>query len=86
VSALRPVDGLEVASRLERILGRPERPLPLDEPLARLAGKRILITGAQGSIGSALLEHVDATEMAESVYAAVGFRDLGLILEYAPPG
>ena len=39
--------------RLERILGRPVRPLPLDEPLAKLAGKRILITGAEGSIGSA---------------------------------
>ena len=39
---------------LERVLGRPERPLPLDEPCARLAGKRILITGAEGSIGSAV--------------------------------
>ena len=38
--------------RLERILGRRERPLPLDEPLERLAGKRVLITGAAGSIGS----------------------------------
>jgi GNAT superfamily N-acetyltransferase len=28
---------------------------------------------------------VQATEMAEHVYAAVGFRDLGLILEYVPP-
>jgi FlaA1/EpsC-like NDP-sugar epimerase len=46
--------------RLERILGRSERPLPLDEPLARLAGQRILITGANGSIGSALLGLVDA--------------------------
>jgi ribosomal protein S18 acetylase RimI-like enzyme len=27
---------------------------------------------------------VQATEMAERVYAAVGFRDLGLILEYGP--
>jgi FlaA1/EpsC-like NDP-sugar epimerase len=39
--------------RLERILGRPVRPLPLEEPLSRLAGKRVLITGAEGSIGSA---------------------------------
>ena len=58
--SLRSIDGLGAASRLERILGRPERPLPLDEPLSRLAGKRILITGAKGSIGSALLEHIDA--------------------------
>jgi FlaA1/EpsC-like NDP-sugar epimerase len=60
LSSLRAVDGLGAASRLERILGRPERPLPLDEPLARLAGKRILITGANGSIGSALLQYIDA--------------------------
>jgi FlaA1/EpsC-like NDP-sugar epimerase len=58
VKLLRPAD---TASRLERILGRPERPLPLDEPLARLAAKRILITGANGSIGSALRELIDAT-------------------------
>jgi FlaA1/EpsC-like NDP-sugar epimerase len=50
--ALRPVEG--DANRLERILGRPERPLPLEEPLAALAGRRILITGAEGSIGSAV--------------------------------
>jgi FlaA1/EpsC-like NDP-sugar epimerase len=60
VSALQPVTGVGERSRLERILGRPERPLPLDEPLAALAGKRILITGAKGSIGSALLEHIEA--------------------------
>jgi FlaA1/EpsC-like NDP-sugar epimerase len=52
VSALHPVAG-SGENWLERVLGRPERPLPLDEPLARLAGKRILVTGAQGSIGSA---------------------------------
>ena len=46
--------------KLERILGRPERPLTLEEPLRRLAGKRILITGAAGSIGSGILEHLDA--------------------------
>jgi ribosomal protein S18 acetylase RimI-like enzyme len=28
---------------------------------------------------------LQATEMAESMYARVGFRDLGLILEYVPP-
>ena len=51
--ALRTVAGPGEADRLERILGRPERPLPLDEPFARLVGKRVLITGAEGSIGSA---------------------------------
>lgn len=52
--ALRPVADSGEANRLERILGRPERPLPLDEPLAQLAGRRVLITGAEGSIGSAV--------------------------------
>jgi FlaA1/EpsC-like NDP-sugar epimerase len=60
MSALHPVRNLGDLSRLERILGRPERPLPLDEPLETLAGKRILVTGAKGSIGSALLEHIKA--------------------------
>jgi FlaA1/EpsC-like NDP-sugar epimerase len=59
MSALHPVDGAEALSALERVLGRPERPLPLDEPLERLAGKRILVTGAHGSIGSAVLDHID---------------------------
>jgi FlaA1/EpsC-like NDP-sugar epimerase len=53
VSPLHPVASIPDDNRLERILGRPERPLPLDEPLARLTGKRVLITGAEGSIGSA---------------------------------
>lgn len=53
--ALRPLAGAE-GNRLERILGRPERSLSLDEPLAKLAGKRILITGAEGSIGSAVAQ------------------------------
>jgi FlaA1/EpsC-like NDP-sugar epimerase len=59
MSVLQPVAG--EAGRLERILGRPERPLPLEEPLARLAGRRILITGAQGSIGSAAAEILRGT-------------------------
>jgi FlaA1/EpsC-like NDP-sugar epimerase len=60
MSALRTVNDARSWSRLERILGRPERPLPLDEPLRRLAGRRVLITGAKGSIGSALLGHIEA--------------------------
>ena len=60
MSALHTISDAPHGSRLERILGRPERPLPLDEPLRRLAGKRVLITGAKGSIGSALLGHIEA--------------------------
>jgi FlaA1/EpsC-like NDP-sugar epimerase len=68
MSALRPVRDVGDTSRLERILGRPERPLPLDEPLVRLAGKRVLVTGAAGSIGGAAarllspVAHVVATD------------------------
>jgi FlaA1/EpsC-like NDP-sugar epimerase len=60
MSALHTVNDAGSWSRIERILGRPERPLPLDEPLRRLAGRRVLITGAKGSIGSALLGHIEA--------------------------
>jgi FlaA1/EpsC-like NDP-sugar epimerase len=61
MNALHRINGSNEPSRLERILGRPERPLSLDEPLAGLAGKRVLVTGAKGSIGSALLGHIQAT-------------------------
>ena len=37
---------------LERVLGRAPRPLALDEPLQKLAGERVLVTGAAGSIGT----------------------------------
>jgi FlaA1/EpsC-like NDP-sugar epimerase len=61
---LRSVADAGNANWLERILGRPERPLPLDEPLAGLAGKRVLITGAEGSIGSAVARSIgDAAEV-----------------------
>jgi UDP-N-acetyl-D-glucosamine 4,6-dehydratase len=68
MTVLRRVGDVGNASRLERILGRPERPLPLEEPLARLAGKRVLVTGAAGSIGGAAAKllnpvaHVVATD------------------------
>lgn len=42
-------------SWVERVLGRSQHDIPLDEPLAALADERILITGANGSIGSALI-------------------------------
>ena len=68
MTALRSVGDIGETSALERILGRPERPLPLDEPLARLAGKRVLVTGASGSIGGAAarllrpVAHIVATD------------------------
>jgi FlaA1/EpsC-like NDP-sugar epimerase len=34
------------------VLGRPPRPLDITDPVARLAGERVLITGAAGSIGT----------------------------------
>jgi FlaA1/EpsC-like NDP-sugar epimerase len=37
---------------LEAVLGRPPRPLDITDPVARLAGERVLITGAAGSIGT----------------------------------
>ena len=60
MSALHSINDAPHGSRLERILGRPERPLSLDEPLRLLAGRRVMITGAKGSIGSALLGHIEA--------------------------
>jgi FlaA1/EpsC-like NDP-sugar epimerase len=61
MNGLHRIGSANELSRLERILGRPERPLQLDEPLAGLGDKRVLVTGAKGSIGSALLEHIQAT-------------------------
>lgn len=43
-----------MTSDLARILGRLERPAPLGPPIARLRGDRVLVTGADGSIGSAI--------------------------------
>lgn len=37
------------------ILGRAESALHIDEPLSRLRGERILVTGASGGLGSALV-------------------------------
>lgn len=41
---------------VEAALGRPQGPAPLTEPLERLAGRRVLVTGAAGSIGAAVTE------------------------------
>jgi FlaA1/EpsC-like NDP-sugar epimerase len=40
---------------IERVLGRPVRPADLANPLARLAGERVLVTGANGSVGTSLV-------------------------------
>lgn len=42
------------AACVQAALGRPEHNIPIAEPLERLERERILITGAEGSIGTAL--------------------------------
>lgn len=43
------------SERVVTVLGRREWPLNLDEPLGRLAGQRVLVTGAEGSLGVELV-------------------------------
>jgi FlaA1/EpsC-like NDP-sugar epimerase len=45
---------VERGSGTERVLGRPVWSIPVGEPLSALADERVLVTGAAGSIGSAL--------------------------------
>lgn len=59
-----------MTDRLQLILGRRERPLPLEEPVARLLDQRVLVTGASGSIGREVAGtlrlagvHVDDTDL-----------------------
>jgi FlaA1/EpsC-like NDP-sugar epimerase len=49
---------------IEDALGREERVPDISEPLRLLASERILITGARGSIGSALVERLSAAGVA----------------------
>ena len=51
VTEVRPV-------AIEDLLGRPQNPLDRDAMQALIAGKRVLITGAGGSIGSELVRQV----------------------------
>lgn len=44
---------------LTAALGRPSRPAPIGRALAELAGKTVLITGANGSIGRALADTLE---------------------------
>ena len=41
---------------IEAILGRPEHPPDIDTPLRELRKHRVLVTGADGSIGSAITQ------------------------------
>lgn len=41
--------------KVDSVLGRPERSLPLGVALGRLRSERVLVTGARGSIGEALV-------------------------------
>lgn len=43
---------------VDLILGRVERPVNVEEPLARLLDQRVLVTGANGSIGQALVDRL----------------------------
>lgn len=72
---------------LEAILGRPVHEMRIDVPLARLAGRRVLVTGAAGSIGASLtglledcevlatdIDELDVIDTTEVVYACDRFR------------
>ncbi|MBX5489982.1 MAG: polysaccharide biosynthesis protein [Chloroflexi bacterium] len=48
----------------EQLLGRPEVELPLERAVAALRGRRVLVTGAGGSVGSALAARLLALEPA----------------------
>jgi O-antigen biosynthesis protein WbqV len=50
-----PSGDLFAGTNLTALLGRPLRAIPVADGIARLAGARVLITGAGGSVGSALI-------------------------------
>ncbi len=51
-------EDLFTGANLTALLGRPLRSIPLDAGLRELAGARILVTGAAGSVGTALVFHL----------------------------
>lgn len=50
-------------SWVETVLGRPEHEISTDEPLRRLAGETVLVTGAAGSIGLELVEQLERADV-----------------------
>jgi len=61
-------DSIEVRLvALEDLLGRPQTPLDRDAMRAMVDGRRVLITGAGGSIGAELVRQVSAFDPAELV-------------------
>lgn len=67
------------ASPVAAALGRPERMAPLGPALAELAGKRILVTGSAGSIGSALLGLEDLDVQGADLMTGVDVRDAAAV-------
>jgi FlaA1/EpsC-like NDP-sugar epimerase len=49
---------LFAGANLTALLGRPLRAIPVADGMARLAGARVLVTGAGGSVGSALISQL----------------------------
>jgi FlaA1/EpsC-like NDP-sugar epimerase len=69
------------ATWVEAALGRRLQPAPLEEPLERLAGQRVLITGDRGSIGRAVRDVllVAGVEFAGADVATCDVRSHGLV-------
>lgn len=51
----RPAEGLLSGANLAHLLGRPPRNIPTKDGESQLAGARVLVTGAGGSVGSAVV-------------------------------
>jgi FlaA1/EpsC-like NDP-sugar epimerase len=53
-----PPGDLFVGSNLTALLGRPLRAIPVADGVARLSGARVIVTGAGGSVGAALVSQL----------------------------